>query len=125
MMCLVITEDAIFKVLAHPARRKIIAMLAQQNRSVQQLTRVFAMSQPAVSQHLRALKKAKIAKSQKVGMEQVYRLTAQPLRRVYDWSAQYKQFFDPGGHAWAFVSLPQATAAAEKHSRRRKRKHGR
>jgi DNA-binding transcriptional ArsR family regulator len=99
--------DTIFKAIAHPARREIIALLSISTRSVKELTAEFAMSQPAISQHLRELKDADLVASERVGLEQRYRLTGAPLRGVLDWSSQYKRFFDPAGHAWAFVSAPK------------------
>lgn len=95
--------DTIFKAIAHPARREIIALLSISTRSVKELTAEFAMSQPAISQHLRELKDADLVTSERVGLEQRYRLTGAPLRVVLNWSSQYKRFFDPAGHAWAFV----------------------
>lgn len=101
-------EDTIFKAIAHPARREILALLAADTRSVKELTATFAMSQPAVSQHLRELRNAKLVTSEKVGLEQRYRLTGRPLRVVFDWSSRYQQFFDPSGHVWrlAGTELP-------------------
>lgn len=96
-------EDAIFKAIAHPARREILALLAAANRSVKELTATFTMSQPAVSQHLRELRDAKLVTSEKVGLEQRYRLTGTPLKVVFDWSSRYRRFFDPAGHAWRFA----------------------
>ena len=60
--------------------------------------------------------------SEKVGMEQIYRLTGRPLRVVFDWSKKYKQFFDPAGHAWSFVVEEEEEAQAVT---RRNRTHGR
>jgi DNA-binding transcriptional ArsR family regulator len=62
------------------------------------------LSQPAISQHLKELRDANLVSSERVGLEQRYRITATPLKAVYEWSAQYRQFFDPAGHAWEFVS---------------------
>lgn len=98
------SPDIVFKAIAHPARRKIISMLSEADHSVKELTTAFAMTQPAVSQHLRELKQANLVTSQRNGMEQIYRLTGRPLRLVFDWSVQYRQFFDPAGHAWSFVA---------------------
>jgi DNA-binding transcriptional ArsR family regulator len=93
-------EDTIFRAIAHPARREILSLLAGANRSVKELTATFAISQPAVSQHLRELKEAQLVTSEKVGLEQRYRLTGMPLKVVFDWSSRYREFFDPSGHAW-------------------------
>jgi DNA-binding transcriptional ArsR family regulator len=99
-------SNTIFKAIAHPARRQILMLLARSDHSVKQLTAVFEMSQPAVSQHLRELREAKLVKSLKIGSEQRYRLNGAPLEKVFDWANQYRQFFDPAGHAWALVSEP-------------------
>jgi len=96
-------EDLVFKAIAHPIRREIIQILSISNRSVKELTAEFAMSQPAVSQHLRELKQANLVASERVGLEQRYRLTAAPLRVVIEWSSQYRRFLDPSGHSWAFT----------------------
>lgn len=92
--------NKVFKALAHPARREIVQMLSVSDCSVKELTNSFDMSQPAVSQHLRELREAKLVSSRKVGSEQQYRLTGQPIKIVFDWCAHYKRFFDPSGHAW-------------------------
>ncbi len=107
-------EDAIFKAIAHPTRRQIISLLAESHRSVKELTSDFAMSQPAISQHLRELKDARLVASRRIGLEQQYRLTAEPLQAVYDWSASYRQFFDPAGHAWRLTSAEHLEKAAKK-----------
>jgi DNA-binding transcriptional ArsR family regulator len=93
--------DVVFKAIAHPVRRQIIGMLSDRNCSVKQLTSAFAITQPAVSQHLRDLKKAKLVTSEKVGLEQIYSLTGEPIKIVFNWSSQYRRFFDPSGHAWS------------------------
>lgn len=101
---LMTSTDVVFKAIAHPAPRRIMTMLSQSDHSVKELTKAFAMTQPAVSQHLRELKEAELVTSEKVGMEQIYRLTGQPLRVVFEWSRGFKHFFDPAGHAWAFTA---------------------
>ncbi len=116
------STDVVFRAIAHPARRKIISLLSESACSVKQLTTAFAMTQPAVSQHLRELKEADLVSSEKVGMEQIYRLTGRPLRVVFDWSNGLKRFFDPAGHAWAFVRDEQDTPEPVK---TRGGKHGR
>jgi len=98
------STNSVFKAIAHPARREILTLLAASDRSVKQLTAAFAMSQPAVSQHLRELKEARLVDSRKVGSEQQYHLTGKPLKTVFEWCSQYRSFFDPAGHAWNFVS---------------------
>ena len=102
--------DLIFKAIAHPARRQIISLLAGGARSVKDLTSAFPISQPAISQHLRELREADLVASDRVGLEQHYRLTASPLKSVYDWSAQYRTLFDPAGHAWTLTPAQPPSA---------------
>ena len=96
--------DTLFKAIAHPARRQILTLLTTSDQTVKELTSCFDMSQPAVSQHLRELREAKLVSSRKVGSEQRYCLTGAPLKMVYDWCSQYRGFFYPAGHAWVFAS---------------------
>ena len=117
---MLMNEDAIFRAIAHPARREILSLLATSNHSVKELTATFAISQPAVSQHLRELRDAKLVTSEKVGLEQRYRLTGTPLKVVFDWSSRYRRFFDPSGHAWIFAGV-EGKAQATKGGRARGR----
>ena len=116
------STDIVFKAIAHPARRQILSLLSRSNCSVKELTGAFTMSQPAVSQHLRELREANLVIAEKVGLEQRYRLTAEPIRLVFDWSRQYKQFFDPSGHAWSFAPTQKIV---KPHPLRKKVKSGR
>ncbi len=108
--------DTLFKAIAHPARRQILSLLAASDQSVKELTSAFAISQPAVSQHLRELRKANLVASSKVGSEQKYHLTGAPLKTVADWCTQYRRFFDPAGHAWAFTPTKEARPSQTKGS---------
>ena len=100
-----ISEDLVFKAIAHPARRSILGLLAVSARSVKELTGEFEMSQPAISQHLKELKEAQLVAADRVGLEHRYRLTPQPLRHVLKWSESYRPLIDASGHHWAFVPV--------------------
>lgn len=106
--------DALFKAIAHPARRHILTLLADSDHSVKELTSVFEMSQTAVSQHLRELREARLVTSHRVGSEQKYTLTGAPLKTVFDWCVQYRRFFDPAGHAWSFAPAQPVSARKKK-----------
>jgi DNA-binding transcriptional ArsR family regulator len=112
---LMVQADAVFKAIAHPTRREILALLAVSARSVKELTSEFEMSQPAVSQHLRELREADLVASDRVGLEQRYRLTPRPLKYVVEWSERYRTLIDPAGHLWKFV--PQGGEQGTKPSR--------
>jgi DNA-binding transcriptional ArsR family regulator len=106
---LMVSEDSVFKAIAHPTRRGIIGLLAISARSVKELTAEFEMSQSAISQHLKELKEAGLVASERSGLEQRYRLTAEPLRHVVQWSNAYRSLIDPSGHIWALAPASHAT----------------
>src|SRR6202012_1367304 len=118
--CLMISEDLVFKAIAHPARRTIIAMLAVSTRSVKELTAEFDMSQPAISQHLKELKEADLVEAERFGLEQRYRLKPAPLRHVGKWAENYRPLVDPTGHLWTLTSTGRSAKVPERKSR-----HGR
>ena len=114
--------DPVFRAISDPTRRKIIDLLAKSRQSVKQLTANFDISQPAVSQHLRELRASKLVRSERLGVEQIYSLTADPLAEVYRWVSRYRMLFDPSGHAWAFTSAPREVSGQK--SSKGAKKHG-
>jgi DNA-binding transcriptional ArsR family regulator len=114
-----VSADSVFKAIAHPARREIISLLAVSARSVKELTSEFDMSQSAISQHLKELRDADLVASDRVGLEQHYRLTPNPLKFVVEWSEQYRMLVDPSGHAWAFVPTGRKQATLKIQRRKR------
>ena len=90
----------VFAAIADPTRRALLDLLLTQERTASELVAQFEMSQQAVSQHLQALRRAGLVEARREGRFQHYRLHAAPIRDVFDWSAKYRRFFDPFGHAW-------------------------
>ncbi len=91
----------VFRAVADPTRRALLDLLRKSDCSVGELRGSFRMTQPAISQHLRVLRRAGLVRARQVGRKRLYRLNPKPLLEVYDWAAQYKQFSDPFGHVWA------------------------
>jgi len=114
-----VSEDAVFKAIAHPARRGIIGLLAISARSVKELTAEFEMSQSAISQHLKELKDADLVASERFGLEQRYRLTPKPLQHVLKWSDGYRSLIDPSGHIWTLA--PTSHKARQEPPKKRSR----
>ena len=83
----------VFQAIAHPTRRRLLDELAAGEASVSRLASPFDMSRPAVSQHLRILREAKLVSERRVGRERLYRLEPEPLREVNDWLARYERFW--------------------------------
>ena len=87
------TEDsmnAIFGALADPTRRAILARLASGEMTVSELAEPFAMSQPAVSKHLKVLERAGLIARRRDAQRRPCRLRPEPLKTVADWVALYE-----------------------------------
>src|SRR5687767_2373612 len=85
--------DATFTALADPTRRAILARLAQGEASVTELTRPFALSQPAISRHLRVLERAGLITQGRRAQLRPRRLDAAPLKDAVDWLERYRRFW--------------------------------
>jgi DNA-binding transcriptional ArsR family regulator len=87
-------EPDVFGAISHPARRRMLDLLAEADRSVNAIAGHFQMSRPAVSQHLRVLLDTGLVTEQRHGRERRYRLVPEGLGPVRDWIAHYEQFWD-------------------------------
>ena len=85
--------DATFAALADPTRRAILARLASGEASVNQLAEPFAISQPAISRHLRVLERAGLISRGQDAQRRPRRLEAQPLAEATAWLENYRQFW--------------------------------
>jgi DNA-binding transcriptional ArsR family regulator len=86
--------DATFAALADPTRRAILARLASGEASVMELAKPFAMSQPAISRHLRVLERAGLISSDRDAQRRPRRLEARPLAAATEWLENYRQFWE-------------------------------
>ena len=86
--------DATFAALAHPTRRAILARLASGEASVTELAEPFAMSQPAVSRHLKVLERAGLVSRSKDAQRRPRRLEAHPLAEATEWLERYRRFWE-------------------------------
>src|SRR6188508_1534963 len=86
--------NATFAALADPTRRAILARLALGEASVNELAEPFAMSQPAVSKHLRVLERAGLVSRGRDAQRRPSRLEALPLAEATEWLAKYRQFWE-------------------------------
>jgi DNA-binding transcriptional ArsR family regulator len=83
-----------FAALADPTRRAILARLAEGEASVKDLAAPFAMSQPAISKHLRVLERAGLIEQGRQAQWRPRRLRAGPLRDIADWVGQYRPHWE-------------------------------
>jgi DNA-binding transcriptional ArsR family regulator len=82
---------AIFEVLAEDSRRRILDLLAEEERPVGELVTLLSLSQPAVSKHLKVLREAGLVQSRTDAQRRIYRVNPEPLRAVDEWLAPYRR----------------------------------
>ncbi len=89
-----VIEDHVFKALSDPTRRAIFEHLARDGeQTVHALTDRAGVSQPMVSKHLVALKRAKLVRHRRDGRETHYSARPQALAPLVDWITQYGAFW--------------------------------
>jgi len=86
--------DAVFAALADPTRRAIIARLASGQASVNELARPFAMSQPAISKHLKVLERAGLISRGREAQRRPRRLEAKRLEEADRWLERYRKMWE-------------------------------
>jgi DNA-binding transcriptional ArsR family regulator len=87
------SKDKIFHALADPSRRAIFESLTRGEAAVKTLTARFDISQPAVSQHLTALKEAGLVHARREGRCVYYRVQPRGMKPLVDWIAHYTAFW--------------------------------
>ena len=83
----------VFRAIADPTRRAILARLRQGPAPVNALAAEFEQSRPAISKHLRVLNDAHVVSEHRVGRERIYRIEPETLRAVDDWIGDYRNLW--------------------------------
>ena len=86
--------SAVFGALADPTRRAILARLTGGDAKVADLAAPFAMSQPAISRHLKVLEKAGLISRRRRQTARLSHLEAEPLKEATAWLAGYAEYWD-------------------------------
>lgn len=86
--------DGIFAALSDPTRRAMLARLAVGEATVTELAAPFDLSLPAVSKHLKVLRRAGLVEQGREAQRRPCRLRAEPLRDVAGWLARYGEILD-------------------------------
>lgn len=84
---------AVFEVLAEPTRRRILDLLGTGERPVGELVVELAMSQPAVSKHLRVLRDAGLVDVRTDAQRRLYRVRTEPLQVLDEWLTPYRRMW--------------------------------
>ena len=83
-----------FAALADPTRRAILTRLASGEASVMELAEPFAMSQPAISKHLKVLERAGLISRGREAQRRPRKLEAKPLANATEWLERYREFWE-------------------------------
>jgi DNA-binding transcriptional ArsR family regulator len=86
--------SAVFGALADPTRRAILTRLTEGDATVAQLCAPFAVSQPAISRHLRVLEEAGLITRTRRATTRLSHLEAEPLREATSWLAGYRTYWE-------------------------------
>ena len=112
--------DATFAALADPTRRAILARLASGAASVQELAKPFAMSQPAISKHLKVLERAGLISRGQDAQRRPRRLEAKPLAEASGWLEEYRKFWEGSFRRLDALLKELKTSGAKEPKKRRK-----
>jgi DNA-binding transcriptional ArsR family regulator len=84
----------VFRAIADPTRRAILARLRQAGQThVNALAADFAQSRPSISKHLRILNEAGVVSEQHVGRQHLYRIEPDKLRAVDEWIGEFRELW--------------------------------
>lgn len=86
-------EEVTFQALADPTRRAVLDLLRRGSQPAGQIANAFPVSRPAISKHLRLLRRAHLVREHREGRNRVYQLNPEPLRAVDSWIEQYRTFW--------------------------------
>jgi DNA-binding transcriptional ArsR family regulator len=86
--------DATFSALADPTRRAILARLASGEASVTELAKPFAMSQPAISKHLKVLERAGLISGGREAQRRPRRIEGEALAAATGWLERYREVWE-------------------------------
>src|SRR5579859_2001762 len=87
------SPEATFQALADPTRRAVLDLLRHGGQPAGQIANAFPVSRPAISKHLRLLRRAHLVREHREGRHRVYQLNPEPLRAVDSWIEQYRVFW--------------------------------
>ena len=87
------SSEATFQALADPTRRAVLDLLRRGSQPAGEIAQAFPVSRPAISKHLRLLRRAHLVREHREGRHRVYQLNPDPLRAVDSWIEQYRAFW--------------------------------
>ena len=85
--------EVTFQALADPTRRAVLDLLRRGAQPAGHIASAFPVSRPAISKHLRLLRRAHLVREHREGRNRIYQLNPEPLRAVDSWIEQYRVFW--------------------------------
>ena len=108
------SAEATFNALADPTRRAVLDLLRKGRQPAGQIAQAFPVSRPAISKHLRLLRRAHLVNEHREGRHRFYHLNPEPLRAVDSWLEQYRTFWTTSlNNLKAFVEAEYAKELAQ------------
>ena len=102
-----------FQALSDPTRRAVLDLLRRGSQPAGQIAEAFPVSRPAISKHLRLLRRAHLVREHREGRNRVYELNPEPLRAVDSWIEQNRVFWTASlNNLKAFVEAEHARETA-------------
>src|SRR5215469_3774271 len=115
------SSEATFHALSDPTRRAVLDLLRAGSQAAGSIAQSFPVSRPAISKHLRLLRRAHLVEERRQGRHRLYSLNPEPLKAVDSWLEQYRVFWQRSlASLKAFVESEYAKETAES---TRSRKH--
>jgi len=102
-----------FNAVAEPKRRQVLETLAHGEMPVTELVGRLGWPQPMVSKHLGVLKEVGLVSVRKEGRQRLYRVNAQTLKAVHDWTKTFERLWEH--------QLDRVKERAERKARERER----
>src|SRR5215831_15350271 len=114
------SAETTFQALADPTRRAVLDLLRRGSQSAGYIARAFPVSRPAISKHLRLLRRAHLVQERREGRNRFYRLNPEPLKAVDSWLNQYRVFWQTSlSNLKAFVEAEYARENLAVHNRKK------
>jgi len=114
------STEATFNALADPTRRAVLDLLRHGSQPAGQIAGAFPVSRPAISKHLRLLRRAHLVHERREGRHRFYQLNPGPLRAIDSWLNEYRMFWQMS--LTSLKSFVETERAKESSSLRRKKK---
>jgi len=115
-------REAVFSALADSTRRAVLDLLRREDLPAGQIARAFPVTRPAISKHLRLLRRAHLIQERRDGRHRIYHLNAEALKTVDSWLDQYRAFW--GSSLTSLKAFVETARIKEVRARRTKKRNG-